>query len=471
MAKALVTGANGFIGSHLVRELLRRGYDVNCLVRFQSDITSLRGLSVPLFIGDVREPDTLAAPLRGVEYVFHLAAELMVTGREAFEETNAGGTLNMLDAVERHAPSLKRFLFVSSQAAAGPGRDQTPLREDAEPNPISWYGASKRMAEEAVLSRAGRLPVTIVRPPSVYGERDKDISQMYPVADRRIHPVLGIRKKYLVMVYAGDLVRGMVDAAESGATLGNTYFLNHPQVLTAKDVITSAARALGKPVGLPLPVPILMLRLAAPFAELLHHFSRNRPKLTRDKAREIAQRFWVTDSSRARRDFGWEPRHDLAKGMEATIAEYLENERELRTMPLERGVLSWLKYVIVAGLVGALAESASALGRFYTFTPRWAVVLSVAGWFGIVLGTLARLLRKRGDLLQFAVGTVVMGAAELMNSFGLIPLVRWEFAPRWPFGIESLWPRSLVLGAVGGLLLVVVSAVMRVLYRRRLRFG
>src|SRR5262245_23974187 len=111
MTKVFVTGANGFIGSHLVKELLDRGYEVNCLIRYTSDITSLRGLGASLFVGDVQDPETLVAPMKGVDYVYHLAAKLLVTSREMFEQTNTQGTIHMLEAAERYAaPTLKRFL-------------------------------------------------------------------------------------------------------------------------------------------------------------------------------------------------------------------------------------------------------------------------------------------------------------------------------------------------------------------------
>src|SRR5215467_11621357 len=168
MQKVLVTGANGFIGSHLVRELLDRGYEVSGLVRPTSDIRSLQGLPIRIFLGDVCEPETLVAPMQGVHYIYHLAAKLMVDSREDFLQTNTEGTKHMLEAARKYAAdSLKRFLLVSSQAGAGPGTDTTPMDESAPMKPVSWYGQSKKEAEEAAQSCG--LPITIVRPSAVYG--------------------------------------------------------------------------------------------------------------------------------------------------------------------------------------------------------------------------------------------------------------------------------------------------------------
>ncbi|MFQ5569792.1 MAG: NAD-dependent epimerase/dehydratase family protein [Rhodothermales bacterium] len=472
MAKAFVTGANGFIGSHLVRELLRRGYEVNGLVRHTSDISSLRGLPIALYTGDVREPETLVAPMKGVDYVFHLAAELMVTSRDAFEEANTRGTLNVLEAAEAHAGNpLKRFLLVSSQAAAGPGQDPSPVDETKTPDPISWYGSSKKQAEDAAHRFADRLPVTIVRPSSVYGEHERDISQVFGVVASRLHPILGIRKKYVVMVYVGDLVRGIVDAAESGNTVGETYFLNHPEALTSGDVVRTIAKAMGKPFGLPLPVPTFVIGLMAPLGELVYHVTRNRPQMTRDKAREVGQRFWVADPSKARRDFGWEANLSLLDGMKKTIPFFRAERARIKALEGEGGLMLWLKHIIVAMLIGTMIETTSKIGQFYTFDPLWGIIPTIIGMFGIGLGTVAMAFRKRSSLLAFMVGTVAATGVEILNQFKLIPFFYWEFAEGWPLGITNPWVRSILLSLAAGVVVLLTSAVMRALYKRRLRLG
>jgi nucleoside-diphosphate-sugar epimerase len=472
MARILVTGANGFIGSHLVRELLKRGHAVRGLVRHTADLSSLVGVPLELYIGDVRDPATLAAPMQGVDYIYHLAAELMVTSEAAFKDTNTRGTLHMLEAAEKFTKgTLKRFLYVSSEAAAGPSADTTPLVETDARKPVSWYGESKMQAEDIAHSFAGRVPVTIVRPSSVYGEREKDISQVFPAVQQRLQPKVGVLPKFTVMVYVQDLVQGFIAAAESDKTIDQVYFLNHPQLLDAGQLTKTIAAACNKSAGLRFPVPIFLFRLAAPFAEALHQFNRQRPPITRDKAREVAQRFWVADPSKAKRDFGWAAQHDLLHGMQNTTQYYFDVQRRNLQMPLESGLSRWLKYLAVAVLLGGFIEISSATGGFYKFDPAWFVFVIVFGAFGLSLGTLAMLLRMHSALVQFLAGSLLAGAVELANVFHLLPNVRWDFAFGWPFGITSPIWRSVVLGMAGGAFVLIVNAILLALYKRRLRLG
>ncbi len=472
MAQVLVTGANGFIGSHLIPALLARGHTVRALVRPTSDLTALRGLPVTLYLGDVREPETLRAPVEGVEIVFHLAAALLVPEQATFDEVNTQGTLNLLRAVEQYAgPGFRRFVLTSSLAGAGPSADQTPLTEEAAPHPVSWYGQSKAAAEEAVHSFADRIPATIVRPAAVYGERERDISQTFGAIAAGLHPTTGFQPSYAVMVYVEDLVEGMIAAAESPSAVGQTYFLNHPEVLTTTQVIKTTAAAMDRPRGLTLPTPLWVLGLVAPLAELGYRYTRSRPATTRDKVRELRHRYWVADPGKAKRDFGWEARHTLLEGMRPTTRYYFEEQAKVRAMALETQPWLWIKYVLVGIVLGILIEITSATGGFYAFHPGWLVIPVIVGGFGVALCTLAMLLRQRSDLVQFLIGTVITGAAELANALGWTGSLGWTFTPGWPFGINDPTLRSLVLGAAGGIIVLLVNAIMRGFYRRRLRVG
>lgn len=301
MGHILVTGATGFIGSHLVRYLLdlreKEGWqeEIFCLVRSTSDLSPLKGLKVKLIIGDLRHPESLIPAVQGAMYIYHLAAELYTVSRPQFLAGNVVGTENLLKAAEMYAKSsLKRFLLVSSLAAAGPAPTLEPITEERElGSPVSWYAESKQKVEKIAHQYSPGLPITIVRPSGVYGPRDPGFAAAFKAARMRIQATIGFKKGYAGLVYAPDLVEGMVAAARHNQTMGQTYFLTNPVNYTVKEVGKTIGKAVGKPFGITIPVPIFVMQMAALFAELRYHFTRQKPQPTRDKVRDLAQRFWL----------------------------------------------------------------------------------------------------------------------------------------------------------------------------------
>jgi nucleoside-diphosphate-sugar epimerase len=476
MSHILVTGANGFIGSHLVRLLLalkeKENWeeDIVCLIRSTGDLSSLRGLDVKLVIGDLRDPATLVKAVKGATYIFHLAAELYAISRQRFLETNTEGTQNLLQVTAEHAKSsLRRFLFVSSQAAAGPAPDEVPLTEESKPSPpVSWYAESKLEAEKAVMRYASDFPVTIVRPCSVYGQRDTAFFQAFQGAKLRIHAVTGFRKRYTGMIYAPDLVEGMVAAARHPKTVGQTYFLANPENYSVRDVIKTIGKAVGKPWGLTLPVPLFAFRAIAAFFELLYLFSRKTPIPTRDKVRDLAQIYWLCSPQKAHQDFGWKAKTSLLDGMKATHNFYEEEQLSLKTMPEESKGILWWKYFLVSLGLGILTEGLSAFGRLYEFQPWWLVFGVVLVMWGMVVGSIAMVIRTRGFLVQYLPGFILLFGAELFNHYYLHG---WEFYGGSLFGITNPVVRAGVLGILAGFIIPIINALMRQFYKVKLRLG
>jgi nucleoside-diphosphate-sugar epimerase len=321
--KALVTGASGFIGSHLVEHLLGRGYAVRCLLRKTSSTEWLKDLPVEYVYGDLFTLDPLAAAVNGMDVVFHNAGVTKAKTREDYFRANAGGTLNLLRAVESVNPGLKRFVLVSSQTAAGPSPSADPISESVSPHPITTYGKSKLQAEQECLDMAGKFPITIVRPPAVYGPRDKDIFEFFRTMSRGLQPVVGFGEKYVSLIHARDLVRGIVMAAESPAAVGQTYFITSGQVYGWKFVGDVTKKALGK-FALRVTVPEAGVYVIASVAEVLAKFSPKPALINFEKAKDMVQDYWTCSGAKAKAELGFEQEISLEDGVRETIRWYRE---------------------------------------------------------------------------------------------------------------------------------------------------
>jgi nucleoside-diphosphate-sugar epimerase len=319
--KALVTGASGFIGSHLVELLLRQDYNVRVLLRSTSSTTWLQGLPVDVVYGDIFDHEALGKAVTGVEYVYHSAGLTKARTAEEYFRANTTGTRNLLEACLRHNSGIQRFVQISSQTAAGPSASARPVTESDEPRPITTYGHSKLRAEEECLRVAASIPVTIVRPPAVYGPRDKDIFEFFNTMQRGLQPMVGFREKYVSLIHVSDLARGIVMAGLSPASRGQTYFLSSREVYGWKQVGDITRTVLGtRPLRVH--VPVFGVYTIAAFAELFAAVSRKPALINFEKARDMVQDYWTCDGSRAYRDFGFQQEISLEEGIRTTIDWY-----------------------------------------------------------------------------------------------------------------------------------------------------
>ena len=321
--KALVTGANGFVGSHLVEGLLRKGCQVRCLVRKTSNLRWLSGLNVEYAYCDIGEKNSLEGAVRGVDVVFHCAGLTKARCREEYFKANAEGTKNLVTASLESNPKLKRFVYVSSQAAVGPGADEKPLDEAAPCRPITYYGESKLEGENIVLGYISKLPITIVRPPAVYGPRDTDILGFFKVANSGFRISFGFGQNFLSLVYVKDLVDGIILAAENPQSVGQTYFVADDRVYSWKEAFEIIATVLDKKT-IPLRIPKSLVFSVAFIAQSFCALTGKAAVFNVQKAKEITRRYWGLDVSKAKAELGFSPEHDLVKGAEETVKWYRE---------------------------------------------------------------------------------------------------------------------------------------------------
>lgn len=325
--KALVTGASGFIGSALVEELNTLGFEVHALMRASSSPANLEGLVYRRVEGDMASFDSLKRAVEGMDYVFHLAGATAAPGREAYLEANARATERLARAAAEAAPGLKRFVYVSSLAAGGPARGHHEPRTESQADaPVSAYGESKLEGERALLAFRDRYPISIVRPPIVYGPRDKGVFVLIRTVARNFMPIIqggnSSGKKYYSAIYVRDLCRGIVQAAVGPAVAtGGTFYLCHEDIHSYEELLSAMAEALDcDPYRLKIPQPIV--RAAAWTMEGLGRMTRRSFPLNSDKLNEILPDYWICSPRKAKEELGFAPEFDLAKGMARTVEWY-----------------------------------------------------------------------------------------------------------------------------------------------------
>ena len=271
--------------------------------------------------GDLFDTDALRQAVTGVDYVFHSAGVTKAKTAEEYFRGNTQGVKNMLDAVSQHNPGLKRFVQISSQTATGPSPGRTPVTEGTTPHPITTYGQSKLKAEQLCAEYGGKIPITIVRPPAVYGPRDKDIYEFFNTMSKGLQPMVGLKEKFVSLIHVGDLVRGFVLAAESEKALGQTYFISSSQIYGWKEVGEVTRRVLGRR-ALRIKIPEAGVFAIAAFSEFFGLFSRTPVLINFEKARDMVQDYWTCDSSKARRDFGYVQEIPLEDGIRNAVEWY-----------------------------------------------------------------------------------------------------------------------------------------------------
>ena len=320
-----LTGASGFVGSHIADELSKRGHTVRCMLRTSSDDRWLQNKPYELRRCSFDDISSIADAIGDANAVIHTAGMIAARSLEDFMEGNRNVTARMIAATERVARSgFQRFVHISSLAVCGPASSlDTPLKEDSPLRPITPYGISKKAAEEVVLASAERLPITIVRPPAVYGERDQATFPFFQAVHRGVIPLIGFSSKWVSLVYVRDLARGIVDALESNATIGKTYFISSDQFYTWKQIGTTTAAVMVKR-AIPVVIPHTVVFAIAALSGWIGHLQGKAPVLDYHKGKDIIQRYWICSNERARSDFGYRQEISLERGIADTINWYKE---------------------------------------------------------------------------------------------------------------------------------------------------
>ncbi|AFH49397.1 Putative nucleoside-diphosphate sugar epimerase [Ignavibacterium album JCM 16511] len=318
---AVVTGGTGFVGSHLVDLLLNKGYEVRCITRRSSDLKWLKGKDVQIFDCGLYNKDALKDVMKDSDYVFHVAGVVKSKTKEGYFKGNVDTTKTLIEAALESGANLKRFLVVSSQTVTGPSYDGKPVNEETECRPITTYGKSKLEEEKLVLSYKDKLPITICRAPAVYGERDTEIFIYFKTFSKGLTTTIGFNEKKLSLIHVLDLVYGFYLAATNDIAVGNIYFISSEEFYTWPQINDITSKIIGrKPIVIK--VPHFMVYTIAAVAQFAAMFSSKPATLNIEKAKDITQRYWICDTSKAVKELGYHQNISIEDGIKRTVEWY-----------------------------------------------------------------------------------------------------------------------------------------------------
>jgi dihydroflavonol-4-reductase len=322
--KALVTGGNGFIGSHLVDRLLESGVEVRCLLRKTSDRRWLDGKEIEyLECDEVQHDGVPREAVRGVDIVFHVLGTLVARDLDHFRRVNVEPVRRLLKAGVANG-QVRRFVLVGSQGAAGPnpqGCDR--IREDQPCQPVSDYGRSKLEAEHVVQDFQDKIPCTIVRPSAMYGPRDVNFLKIFKSGHSKGSiPQIGREPKTIGLAHVRDVVEGIYQSALSEQAVGQTYFLASEECYSSEDLRAAMETVIGKKIKQQV-IPDVVVKAMMLYADVMSHVFGKHVLLNRDRLTTLSYPRWVSDVSKAQRDFGYRQRISLIDGFRGTYQWYL----------------------------------------------------------------------------------------------------------------------------------------------------
>jgi len=319
-SRVLVTGASGFLGSHICDVLHEAGYDVHALVRPTSSLQWLQHDWLCIHKVDYNDIQLISHILSKVDYVVHCAGVMATTSRNGRHSRQTNLDITRMLAEESAKAGIKRFIFTSSLAAGGPGQSSEARTEDNSDNPISNYGRSKKAAECMLASMSDNLFSVILRFSMIYGPRDSNILNFFKRATTRVVPLIGRNPIYTSMVHVKDAARAVVASLKADIESGSLYQITDGVRYTIDSIYGHIEEALEKDKEarrIKFPMWLVMLKA------WWNHDVLNKRGISPDQVRQFKGRYWVASPEKARKDLDWRPEIDIKKGLADTVKWYL----------------------------------------------------------------------------------------------------------------------------------------------------
>ena len=327
--KILITGASGFIGSFIVEEALRKGFETWAAVRKSSSKEWLQDKRINFIELSLNSKEKLVEQLRGkdFDYVVHAAGVTKCLNKQDFRRINTEGTKNLCEAIIELQMPLKRFVYLSSLSIFGAIHEEQPyqeIRESDTPQPNTEYGRSKLETEKYLDSIATRIPFIILRPTGVYGPREKDYFVMAKSIKQHTDFAVGYKRQDITFVYVEDVVQAVFLALKAGDN-GRRFFLSDGEVYQSTTFSDLIREELGRPWWIRITAPVWVLRVITFFGEYISRMTGKVSVLNNDKYNILKQRNWRCDIQPAIDELGYRPTVTLKEGVRRTIKWYKEN--------------------------------------------------------------------------------------------------------------------------------------------------
>lgn len=316
----MITGTTGFIGSHLAEELTRKKVSLNLFIRRRTPfIVSQEKEGAKVFLAEPGNYEVLKASIQDVDTIIHCAAATKALKKEDYFKANVEFTKNILTLLNKK----QKFVFISSQAAAGPSNSSEPVNENNLPNPLTYYGESKLMAEDLVREwgKKNNNNYIILRPSVVYGPREKDFYNFIRLIKIGLLVLFGNEKKRISIVHIDDLVSAIVTATER-SSVGETYFVSNDESYTWEDIGCAIKKALNKSSLLKIKLPEFTAYPIAYFFELISLITKKPALINSQKIIEMKQSAWLCSNNKIKDMLNWKPRLSLEEGMNQTATWY-----------------------------------------------------------------------------------------------------------------------------------------------------
>lgn len=320
--QAFITGATGFLGSHLAAALIEKDWQVSCLALPYTDLNDLDISKVKIYRGDLDSLKTTPSKtLKNVDIVFHVAGLTNAPTYQEYFKVNVMGTQSLLEACLKNCTRLKRFVYVSSLAASGPGNHDIPINEADTPRPVCYYGKSKLEAERLIMKHQDQLPVSIIRPAGVYGPGDNSFLSVLKIIKRGVVPILSSKCNKINFGFIRDIIRGIILAGERSEAEGEIFNMGGLNT-TSEKFLKSLAKAAGCEKPKLLVIPSWLALAAGWTSDHTRFLGIKTGYLTSERARRLCSRNWSMNMEKVSKILGFAPQVSNEEGCAITLEWY-----------------------------------------------------------------------------------------------------------------------------------------------------